>query len=186
MAKAIGIRVTAAEGDYDLAASKFFGSPTVPEEWADDFDEDILFLCQFRLADLAALDTEDRLPHTGYLYIFLDTAEGAYQLHPIVRYYDGEPDTVLGDFNEIVADYERFTQAWLMNFEAVDEDEVCTRLFGAPSDWNYEDEPPRLLRQYDPLDAVMGFLDHLDGFLYFFAGNTYRDFGNVTLHEEYS
>ena len=44
MAKAIGIRVTAAESDYALAASKFFGSPTVPEEWADDFDEYILFL----------------------------------------------------------------------------------------------------------------------------------------------
>lgn len=186
MAKAIGIRVTAAEGDYDLAASKFFGSPTVPGEWADDFDEDVLFLCQFRLADLAALDTEDRLPHTGYLYIFLDTAEGDYHLQPDVRYYPGEPDTVLEDFNGSVTDYERFREPWLMSFEEVDEDETCTRLFGVPSDWNYEDEPPRLLMQFDPLDSDMGFLDHLDGFLYFVTGETDRDFDGVTLIEEYS
>ena len=50
-----------------------------------------------------------------------------------------------------------------MEFSEADEDEICTRLFGVPSDWNYADDPPKLLFQYDPLDNEMDFLDTLDG-----------------------
>ena len=32
----------------------------------------------------------------------------------------------------------------------------------------------------------MEFLDHLDGFLYFFFGKDEKDFSSVTLQEEYS
>ena len=183
---AIKIKVKKAPDGYDLAASKFFGAPTVPNEWLDDFDEDVIFLCQIRLADIAAYDTENKLPHTGYLYIFLDTYEGNYHLQPIVRYYDGEPTTMIDEFNEAVPDYERFNEAWLMEFEETDDDEICTRLFGNPSDWNYVDEPPKILMQYDPLDNDMGFLDFLDGFVYFFFGEDEQDFDAITIHEEYS
>lgn len=183
---AIKIKVKKAPENYDLAASKFFGSPTVPNDWADDFDEDVIFLCQIRLADIAPYDKENRLPHTGYLYIFLDTYEGAYNLQSIVRYYAGEPDTVIDEFNAEVPDYERFTEAWLMEFEETDDEEICTRLFGVPSDWNYEDEPPKLLLQYDPLDSDMGFLDYIDGFIYFFFGEDEGDLKSITVKEEYS
>jgi len=85
-----------------------------------------------------------------------------------------------------VEDYERYTQAYLMEFSEADEDEICTKLFGLPSDWNYVDEPPKLLMQYDPLDNEMDFLDTLDGFVYLFFGKDERDFSQITLQEEYT
>lgn len=186
MSKSIKMKVRPAPAEYDLTASKFFGSPTIPEEWADDFDEDVIFLCQIRLQDIAPYDKENRLPHTGYLYIFLDTYEGEYDLVPIVRYSADEPDTVIEDFNESVAGYEEYTEAWLIEFEEGEEDEACTRLLGVPSDWNYEEEPPRLLMQFDPLDSDMGIFNHIDGFFYFLFGEDEKDFSAVTLVEEYS
>ena len=72
-----------------------------------------------------------------------------------------------------------------ISFE-VNEDEICTRLFGVPSDWNYMDEPPKLLMQYDPLDNDMDFLDTLDGFVYLFFGENEKDLSAVTLREEYT
>ena len=183
---AIGIKVKKAPGGYDLGASKFFGTPTVPLAWEGDFYEDEIFLCQINLADIARLDKENRLPHTGYLYIFLHTDGGDYNLEADVRYFDGEPELAIDDFNLEVEGYERFNDAYLMEFFAVDENEVCTRLFGVPSDWNYEDEPSKLLFQFDPLDSEMEFLDYLDGFLYFFFGKDENDLEGVTLVEEYS
>lgn len=183
---AIGIHVKKAPEGYDLGASKFFGAPTVPLAWDGDFYEDEIFLCQIRLSDIAGLDTQNRLPHTGYLYIFLHTEDGEYQLGADVRYFDGEPELAIDDFNLEIADYERFNDAYLMEFSEVDEDADCTRLFGVPSDWNYEAEHPKLLLQFDPLDSEMGFLDHLDGFLYFFFGKDETDLAGVRLVEEYS
>ena len=37
MSKAIGIKVTKADGDYDIGASKFFGAPVIPKEWQGIF-----------------------------------------------------------------------------------------------------------------------------------------------------
>ena len=186
MSKAIKITVKKAPESYDLGASKFFGTPTVPLAWDVDFYEDEIFFCQIRLSDIAELDSEGRLPHTGYLYIFIETEDGHYKLKPDVRYFDGEPELAIDGFNLEVDGYERFNDAYLMEFSEVDDSEICTRLFGFPSDWNYVDEPPRLLLQYDPLDNDMDFLDMLDGFVYFFFGDDARDFGAVELREEYS
>ena len=183
---AIGIKVKKAPVDYDLGASKFFGTPTVPLAWEGDFYEDEIFLCQINLADVAHLDKENRLPHTGYLYIFLHTDSGDYDLEADVRYFEGDPELAIDDFNLEVEGYEGFNDAYLMEFYEVDDAEDCTRLFGVPSDWNYEDEPQKLLFQFDPLDSEMGFLDHLDGFLYFFFGKDDNDLESVTLVEEYS
>lgn len=184
--QAIAIRVKPAEDGYDLGASKFFGTPTIPHQWQEDFDEDEIFFCQIRLADIAALDTENKLPHTGYLYVFLHTEDGKYHLRADLRYYDGEPDMALEGFNAVVEEYASYTDAWLMEFSHVAEDEVCTRLFGVPGDWNYAEQPPQLLMQYDPFDNDMGFLDSLDGFVYFFFGEGERPLDAVTLWQEYS
>lgn len=186
MSRAIGIKVKKAPEGYDLGASKFFGTPTVPLSWNGDFYADEIFFCQIKLSDIAELDRENRLPHTGYLYIFLETEEGDYHLKPDVRYYGGEPDLAIDDFNTAVEGYERFNDAYLMEFFEVDEDEICTKLFGSPSDWNYADAPPSLLMQYDPLDNDMCFLDSLDGFVYFFFGEDERKVEHITLWEEYS
>jgi hypothetical protein len=187
MKNAIKINVKKAPLDYDPSASKFFGAPAVPIEWQNDFDDDSeMFFCQIRLSDIAQLDTEGRLPHTGYLYVFLNTEDGQYRLRANLRYFDGEPDLVIDEFNSVVDGFERFTEAYLMEFSEACEDEICTRLFGIPSDWNYADEPPKLLMQYDPLDNEMDFLDTLDGFLYFFFDSDEKDVTKVTLHEEYT
>ena len=103
-----------------------------------------------------------------------------------MRYHGGEPELAIDDFNAAVEGYERYTEAYLMEFSRADEDEICTRLFGVPSDWSYGEEPPKLLMQYDPLDNEMDFLDTIDGFVYLFFGEDERDIGAVTLKEEYT
>ena len=85
---AIGIKIKKAYGDHDPGASKFFGAPTVPEKWLDMFSDDVIFFAQIRLSDIAKLDTENKLPHTGYLYLFLDVEMYPYQA--MAYYYDGE------------------------------------------------------------------------------------------------
>ena len=186
MGRAIGIRVHKKEGEQRLDASKFFGAPTIPLSWENDFYEDEIFFCQIRLEDIKEYDTENKLPHKGYLYIFLDTEEGDYSLRARVRYYDGKPELALLSFNETVEGYEYLNEEWQMEFYDAEEDTPSTRLFGVPSDWNYEDSPPELLLQFDPLDTSMGFLEFLDGFVYFFFGDDKRDFENVFITEEYS
>lgn len=186
MSKAIKIITKKAPDNYDLGASKFFGTPTIPLEWQDNFSDDEIFFCQIRLSDIAKLDEENKLPHTGYLYIFLHTGCGIRDFRADVRYYEGEPTLAFDDFNAAVDGYENYTEAYLMEFSEASEDEDCTRLFGIPSAWSQEDHPKKLLLQYDPLDHEMGFLDSLDGYLYFFFGENERDFEKVTLTEEYS
>ena len=108
---AIGIKCTRAEAGYDLAASKFFGTPTLPLGWEEEYEESVLFFAQIRLADIAPFDKENRLPHTGYLYLFLDTKDGKYHMRPILRYHDGEPALAIDGFNAVVEGYEQYTAA---------------------------------------------------------------------------
>ena len=186
MSSSIKIKVKKADEKYDLGASKFFGTPTIPLEWEDDFYDTYIFLCQIRLDDIAKLDKENKLPHKGYLYIFLDTEDGEYDLKPIVRYSEKEPELAYDDFNATVEGYEQYTQAWLMEFCEADEDDDGTKLFGSPSGWYDENEEAELLMQFDPLDSEMGFLDNMDGFLYFFFGEDRKNFDDITIYEEYS
>ena len=184
MAKAIGMRLhTAPVSPTD---SRFFGDPTIPEAWSNDFDEDVMFFCQIRLADLAELDTEGVFPHTGYLYIFLDTRNGDYELEPIVRYYAGEPDTIIDGFNEAVEEYEQYNHAIGITFCESEIDADGCRLLGIPSDWNYAEEPPHLLMQIDHLDETLSFLSHLDGFTYLFFGEDLEQFTDVQIMQEFS
>ena len=184
MSGSIGIRLTRAKKSYDLGASKFFGAPTVPRAWDGEFFEDEIFLCQIRLSDIAELDRENRLPHTGYLSVFLST--GTDELVPIVRYFDGEPELALSDFNKQVEGFESFNDAYLAEFFSAEEDYDGTRLFGIPSGWCYDEEPPSLLLQYDPLDNETGFLDYMDGYLYLFFGEDTDDLSKISLMEDFS
>lgn len=185
MNKAIGINLKKAENGYDLGSSKFFGTPTLPQNWQNDFCDDEIFFFQIRLADLTELDSQNLLPHSGYLYAFLHTEGGKYNLTLNLKYSNGEPDLALEDFNTAVEGYEDFNSAWLMEFYKTEEDEICTRLFGHPSDWNYEEKPKKLLLQFDPLDNNTGFLDGIDGFLYIFFGED-NNLSSCLLHLEYS
>ena len=56
----IGITVEKAHGEYDPGTSKFFGAPTMPEEWLSDGtigDEDFFF-CQLKLSEFKSYDKE--------------------------------------------------------------------------------------------------------------------------------
>ena len=161
---AIGIRVT--KGITDEGGSRFFGAPAIPGEWEKDFGEDVIFFCQIRLSDIADLDTEHRLPHSGYLFIFLDTADFPYQ--PIVHFFNGEPDTLIDGFNDIAEEFAALTEGWEMTFSAADDDSEGIRLFGNPNGWEYGEAPPKLLMQFDPLASDMPFLSEVDGYMFIF------------------
>ena len=184
---AIKLTVKKAEGKYDQGRSKFLGNPVLPEKWVNAFDGSVIFLLQIRLEEIKDLDKDNKLPHKGYLYFFLDTVDGDYSLRPIVRYYDGIPTDAVDDFNSVVPGYEDYIEEYLIEFESVDDGDNCTKLLGYPSDWNYQDEPRKLLLQFDPLDPGIEIFDYIDGLFYFFFDeNDEKDFSKVTLMEEYS
>lgn len=173
MSKSIKITLKKADGNYDLRASKLFGAPVFPKDWSDKFPDEVIFFGQIRLSDIADLDTENKLPHTGYLYLLLDTEidpdnpfDDPYTAW--VEHYDGEPNTVIYDFNEIEPRFAHLNQAFLMSFEEAEEDYYSTKLFGVPSaETNVDGE---LLMQFDPLDVATGFLEEVDGYGHFFFG----------------
>lgn len=177
------VNIKKAGADSDPGKSKFFGDPAVPYEWADKFYENVIFFCQIKLSDIEGFDKENRLPHTGYLYVFLDTEK--YPYTPIVHYYDGEPYAVLDGFNGEVPGFTHLTQAWEMEFCDAEDGADGNKLFGVPCDWNYEKDPPPLLLQFDPLSENTGFMEETDGYMYLFFG---KDGGldDVTLHIENS
>ncbi|MCI6008387.1 hypothetical protein ACTQ3M_03660 [Oscillospiraceae bacterium LCP25S3_E10] len=184
MSKAIGIKVTKADGNYDLGASKFFGAPVIPGEWQNIFSDTEMFFCQIKCDDIALLDVENRLPHKGYLYVFLDIK--SYPFKPRVLYYSGQPTIVVDDFNKDVPGAEHLTNEWLMSFEPADEAGDGIRLLGVPTDWNYAEPAPDVFMQYDPLEADMGFQDSVDGYVYLLFGEKSNDLGDITYREERS
>ena len=99
---AIRIRTKKAEGNYDVGLSKMLGNPVLPEGIDESLPSTAMFLMQIRLEDIKDLDEENVLPHTGYLYFFLDTENGPYSLTPIVIFYNGEPTHHIDGFNDIV------------------------------------------------------------------------------------
>ncbi len=177
MSNAIRIKLTKAPEEHDYFVSKFFGPPAIPKEWEADFAEHIVFLGQLRLDEVAPYDTDNRLPKTGYLYFFLDTELYPYDVW--VRYYDGEPDLVVEDFNAYDHVFGHLTSSYLMSFEPCDEYESCTRLFGFPANGYDEDDAPLLL-QYDPLDNEMDFLKEVDGYCYIFSDTDIESLNTAT------
>lgn len=183
---AIRLTVKKAIGDYDPGASKFLGGPVMPEKLADSIQGEVIFLMQLRLSDIKDLDPENRLPHEGYLYVFLDVSNSEYSLVPIVKYTKQEPTHYITGFNEVVEGYEEFVDEYLIEFSPCDDLEGGNKLFGKPNDWNYVDEPRDLLLQFDPLDSEMGLFTHLDGLIYLFFGKDRKTFKDVTVMEEIS
>lgn len=144
----IGIKVEKAHGEYDPGTSKFFGSPTMPEEWLSDGtigDEDFFF-CQLKLAEFKNYDKENIIDHKGFVYIFLTEKDGNFI--PNVRYCENEPDTLIDDFNagfEFLGDIET---EFSIDFFDTDNAEDGTRIF-------VQNDDDITLLQYDPLDDGM-------------------------------
>lgn len=175
----IAIKVEKAAGEHDYTQSKFFGSPTVPNEWVERFYDDIIFLAQIRLSDIAEYDPDNILPHSGYLYFFLDAEMyPSDQLYVWVEYYDGEPDTIIDDFNELSPLPCGLNEDWLISFGAAPPDADGTKLLGLPSGAAGEDASlPKLLLQYDPLDFEgVPYLENVDGYAYVLFGRDEKDF----------
>ena len=178
---AIRLKVKKAVGDYDLGASKFLGSPTLPKRLVNAFNDQTIFLLQLRLSDLKELDEENLLPHEGYLYIFLDVSNSEYSLKPIVKYTKSVPTHCLNGFNDIVDGYEQYSDDYLIEFEKCDDCEQGNKLFGKPCDWPYLEEAKPLLLQFDPLASEMGIFSHLDGYIYLFFGQDKKAFKDVSI-----
>lgn len=184
---AIRIKTKKAEGDYDQGLSKMLGNPVLPKGLDKKLPSTAMFLMQIRLEDIKDLDEENILPHKGYLYFFLDTADSIYNMKPIVVYYAGEPTHLITGFNEIVDEFERYNEDYLIEFEKCDDDADGNKLLGHPADWQYQETADRLLFQLDPLaDNEMDLFSLFDGFLYFFFEGDNRDFSKVKLVEDIS
>ena len=96
---AIKINIQKAKENYDPGTSKFFGSPTVPSDMLDIYNENEIFFCQINIKELKHLDKDNILPNSGYIYIFLDTTNSKYNLISRVIYKKEEPTHILDDFN---------------------------------------------------------------------------------------
>lgn len=183
---AIGMKLKKAQGKHDLGVSKFFGTPTIPGAWLEELDEDLMFLAQIRLADIAEMDKDGYLPHTGYLYFFVGSgAHTGEEAAAVVRYSPEDPDTAVDDFNEAFG-IVGTTEDWLISFGDVDDSADGHKLLGDPSGWAYE-ESPKLLLQYDPLETEgIDFMAIVDGFGFFFFDEASDDFDKVTFQAEHS
>lgn len=183
---AIKLKVTKASGKYDLGRSKFLGSPVMPEWMVNEFDDETIFFLQLNLEEIKDLDNENLLPHTGYLYIFLDVSSTEYSLKPIIKYTTDEPTHSLDGFNDIVDGYEDFIDDYLIEFEECDDFSSGIKLFGKPNDWPFEKTDNRLFLQFDPLDSDMGIFNNLDGYIYFFFGKDNKTFKDIKIVEDVS
>lgn len=145
----IGIKVEKAHGEYDPGTSKFFGAPTMPEEWLENgtVGDDDFFFAQLKLSEFAKYDTDGILPaKKGYIYFFLSENNGTYA--PNIQYCETEPDVLIDDFNAGF-DFLGDTEAeYSIDFEETDNAEDGTKILVANGS--------RLtLLQYDPLDDNM-------------------------------
>lgn len=144
----IGVTVEKAHGEYDPGTSKFFGAPTMPEEWLADGtikDEDFFF-CQLKISEFKSFDKEGILPQKGFIYIFLSFEDGKFI--PNVRYCNTEPDTLIDDFNAGFDFLDNTDTEYSIDFFTADSCEDGTRLF-------CEKDGEFILLQYDPLDDNM-------------------------------
>lgn len=157
----IGVTVEKAHGEYDPGTSKFFGSPTMPEEWLSDGtvgDEDFFF-CQLKLSEFKKYDKSGLAPQVGFIYFFLTFKDG--QFIPNVRYWNKEPDTLIDDFNAGF-DFLGDTEAeYSIDYFETDSAEDGTRLF-------IDNDETVTILQYDPLDDNMpSFLANTERIAYF-------------------
>ena len=144
----IGITVEKAHGEYDPGTSKFFGAPTMPEEWLSDgtINDEDFFFCQLKISELKNFDKDGLLPQKGFIYIFLSFEDGKFI--PNIRYCNSEPDTLIDDFNAGFDFLGDTNTEYSIDYFETDNAEDGTRLI-------VENDDNVILLQYDPLDDNM-------------------------------
>ncbi len=85
-----------------LGASRFGGVPDLPPgvEWPARDGVPMEFIAQIRLADLAGLDPDRRLPPSGHLIFFYNSQWGVFDMDPEARtcavvFHDGSDDALV-------------------------------------------------------------------------------------------
>ena len=152
-----------------FCGSKWWGDPDMPEnmqyptievtEDGEKFDYPLTFVCQINCEDIAAFDTENKLPHEGMLYFFaaIDKWIG----------YDSPTTNDLGEWSKghfvvkyaKAINFETFQSCRLVDdedqaltereleivFSECADDEKCIKLLGTPSDPAVAQKYPDLL-----------------------------------------
>lgn len=152
-----------------FCGSKWWGDPDMPEnmqyptievtEDGEKFDYPLTFVCQINCEDIAAFDTENKLPHEGMLYFFaaIDKWIG----------YDSPTTNDLGEWSKghfvvkyaKTINFETFQSCMLVDdedqtltereleivFSECADDEKCIKLLGTPSDPAVAQKYPDLL-----------------------------------------
>ena len=168
---AIGLKVRKLNPgeEIDEGCTKFYGRPTLPESLVNKYPENYIFFLQIRCADLKDLDPENRLPHQGYLYFFIDS----YDLSISLDYTLDEPKYLIDNFNSLTEFGEELCDVYVVELEGVDKYYTGTKLLGYPSNYVDEhDDKPSMLLQYDPLEFDVPFLATCDGYAFVFFGET--------------
>ena len=178
----IKIKIKNTDRKEGLAVSKFFGKPTLPKEWISGFNDTTMFFLQINLGDIAKFDKNNKLPHEGFLYFFLDTQD-EQSLKCDVRYYKGVSRVIVDDFNSVVPGYEHFVKEVLIEFEEAEDDAKGTKLLGVSSNPHYQNESETLLLQFDPTDPGLGIFKKFKGLYFFFEEENKNDFSKVTLKQ---
>ena len=171
---ALKVRRVEPNEEIDEMCSKFFGAPGLPRHMIDRYPDDAVFFAQICCSDLKELDPDNRLPHDGYLYFFLDAKmHPSEQLFMTVDHTYEEPTQVIDDYNLESPISEGLNDSYVITFEKVDADYDGTKLLGHPSnDVDDGDDRGELLLQYDPLDFDVPFLSSIDGYAFVFFGKT--------------
>ena len=178
---ALKVRKVRPNEKIDEGCSKFYGSPTLPKSLINKYPDDSFFLLQINCEDLKELDPENRLPHKGYLYFFIDAEMyPSDDLYVLLDYTLEEPTHIITDYNANSPINEGLNEAYIITFEKVDAGYSGTKLLGYPCNFIDEyDDKEGLLLQYDPLDFDVPFLATCDGYAFVFFGK--RDkFGSAT------
>ncbi|MGN1316205.1 MAG: hypothetical protein ACI4VW_03990 [Acutalibacteraceae bacterium] len=144
----IGIKVEKAHGEYDPGTSKFFGAPTMPEEWLTDgtVRDDDFFFCQLKLSEFKKFDGNVLSDKTGFIYIFL--TQNGEDYTPNVRYCENEPETLIDDFNAGFEIFDEIETDFSIDFFETPDASDGTRIL-------IEKGEEITLLQYDPLDSNM-------------------------------
>ena len=186
---AIGMKLKKANESSKLDVSKFFGIPTLPLSIIDELSSDAIFIAQIKLEDIIPFDIDNKLPHVGFLYFFMESEDDSPYSYKkaVVLYSNEEPEVAISDFNQNSPISEGLNEDYIIEFFKADDSYEGNKLLGVPADWNYQDEPRELLLQYDPLDTEdLEFFSCLDGYIYFFFKDEKRKFNEVEIQLEYS
>lgn len=169
---ALHVREVLPGEEIDEGASKFFGSPCLPASMLQHYPDDAVFMAQINCEELKDLDPDNRLPHEGYLYFFLDAEMyPCDDLYMLVDHTLEEITHIIDDFNAESPISEGLNTPYLITFEQVDAGYDGTKLLGYPNnDVDDSDDRGPLLLQYDPLDFDVPFLSTCDGYAFVFFG----------------